>query len=223
MLISLHLPKTAGTSFSSSLEDFYGSTLLRDYADLPINTPNFKRNMYASRMCILNGIKSLKNVQCIHGHFLPLKYLLCRDTKFVTWMRDPIERLASHYFYWLRTYDPTNAPLLHKRVVEEKWSLEHFCLGPELRNFYNQFLWGFSFKRFDFVGITEYYDTELEYFSNEFLETTLPLHRKNENPSIEKSSYFEDKNLREKVEQYHSRDVELYKRALAIRLTKRCT
>jgi len=223
MLISLHLPKTAGSSFLYSLEGYYGINLLHDYADLPINTPVFKRNRNALKMCVLNGVKSYENVECIHGHFLPLKYLLFRDAKFVTWMRDPVERLGSHYFYWLRNYNPLNASLLHKKVIEEKWSLERFCLGPELRNVYSQFFWGFPIKRFDFIGITEYYETELEYFSNDFFGTTLQAGRRNINLNKKNASYFEDKNLRTKVEQYHDKDVSLYKRALDIRLTMRCT
>jgi hypothetical protein len=159
MLISLHLPKTAGASFYGALHSHYGNNILRDYDDFPINTPAPVRNKSALKKCILNGITAHKNVKCIHGHFLPLKNLLCRNAKFITWIRDPIERLASHYFYWLREYDHENAPPLQKKIVEENWSLARFCLSPELRNTYNQFLWGFPVSRFDFIGITEYYQT----------------------------------------------------------------
>ncbi len=89
MLISLHLPKTAGSSFSASIARYYQDSLMYDYGDLPINTPVFKRNVTALKNCIPNAIKTYKNIECIHGHFLPLKYLFCRNTKFVTWMRDP--------------------------------------------------------------------------------------------------------------------------------------
>ena len=67
-------------------------------------------------------------------------------------MRDPVERLASHYHYWVRNYAPRSAGELHRRVVEEAWSLERFCLGPELRNVYSTFLWGFSLRRFGLSG-----------------------------------------------------------------------
>ena len=221
MLISLHLPKTAGASFLCSLNEYYNQGVLRDFADIPINTPIYKRNMHALKMCIINGITPPKNTDCIHGHYLPLKYLYCRDVKFVTWMRDPIERLASHYYYWLRTYDPKNAPRLHKRVVEEQWSLERFCLGPELRNLYSQFLWGFPVKRFDFIGITEYFESDMNYFSSEFIGSALQVHKMNTNTTKDKSSYFEDNDLRKRVEQYHSKDISLYKQALKTRLTRR--
>jgi len=36
MLISLHLAKTAGSSFFTSLKDHYANQILRDYADLPL-------------------------------------------------------------------------------------------------------------------------------------------------------------------------------------------
>ena len=136
-------------------------------------------------------------------------------------MRDPIERLASHYYFWLRNYKPKNAPLLHKRVVEEQWSLERFCLGRELRNTYSQFLWGFPVKRFDFIGITEYYESEMDYFSNEIIGSEFQYHKKNTNTTKDKSSYFEDNDLRERIEQYHGKDVSLYKQALNMRLTRR--
>jgi hypothetical protein len=221
MLISLHLPKTAGSSFLTALKEIYGSSLLSDFADLPINTPAFKRNKDALLKCILNGIQPPNEFECIHGHFLPLKYLLCRDAKFVTWMRDPVERLASHYFYWLRNYNPQNAPPLHKKVIEENWSLEHFCLCPELKNLYHQFLWGFPVKRFDFVGITEFYESETEYFSRQFLGgVELNVHRNNINSAMKATTYIEDKRLRDKVIQHHSKDISLYERALAMRLNR---
>jgi hypothetical protein len=69
------MPKTAGSSFLPSLEEHYGSSLLKDYSDIPINTSTIKRNSNALKMCILNGIQPKVNIRCIHGYFLPLKCL----------------------------------------------------------------------------------------------------------------------------------------------------
>ncbi len=108
-------------------------------------------------------------------------------------------------------------------MVEEKWSLERFCLSPEFKNFYSQFLWSFPIERFDFIGITEYYETEMAYFSDQILGAKLQIVEKNKNPSKDStnSSYFEDSGLRERIEQYHSKDIFLYKQAINMRL-KRC-
>jgi hypothetical protein len=224
MLISLHLPKTAGTSFLTSLEQHYSERLLRDYADLPINTPMLKRNSGALVKCILNGLQQDKRLECIHGHFLPLKYLFYgtrQDVKFVTWLRDPIERLASHYFFWVRSYDPAKSPPLHKRMIIEKWSLERFCLGPELQNFYCQFFWGFPLNRFDFIGITEFYEIEFDFFSRVFLGASLQPAKLNINPNTEKPSYFDNEGLINKIKKHHSKDIALYEKALNIRLRER--
>ena len=220
MLISLHLPRTAGTSFRKSLALHFGSRLLMDYRDFPINTPKLKRNISASLKGVSNLFRDYNEIECIYGHFLPIKYFLLgkkTDVKFITWMRDPVERLISHYFYWKRTYDPKRAQALHRRVVEEGWTLESFCLSDEMRNFYSQFLWEFSLSNFHFVGITEHYEDDFQCFSREFLGTSLPMFSENSNPDRESGKYYCDKTLRKKIEDFHAKDIQLYHRALAMR------
>jgi hypothetical protein len=157
MIISLHLPKTAGTSFAYALEQHFKTRFFKDYTDFPINTPRYERNRAALQASLSYTENDFIDIDCIHGHFLPIKYLLLANKHeiiFVTWMRNPVERVLSHYFYWKRSYDPKTSPSLHRQVIEEDWSLERFCLGPELRNLYDQFLWGFPIDYFDFIGIT---------------------------------------------------------------------
>ncbi len=222
MLISVHLPKTAGSSFLSAIEQHYGDRLVQDYGDRPINKTTFRRNFNAVQGCLLNmGSRSrFRHIDCIHGHFMPLKYLLLKAStkkQFVVWMRDPVERLASHYLYWIRNYNPIDAGKLHHRVVDEKWSLERFCLGPEMRNVYSKFFWGFPLGRFDFVGITEFYDSEIEYFAEHLVGAKLESIRVNVNPNPVAHSYIDDPDFRSKIQAYHQADVALYEQALALR------
>ena len=222
MLISVHLPKTAGSSFRSAIEQHYGDRLVQDYGDRPINKTTFRRNFDAVQGCLLNmGSRArFRHIDCIHGHFMPLKYLLLKapiKKKFVVWMRDPVERLASHYLYWVRNYNPIDAGKLHRRVVEEKWSLERFCLGPEMKNVYSKFFWGFPLARFDFVGITEFYDSEIEHFSQLLVGANLESIRVNVNPNPVKHSYIDAPDFRSKIQAHHQADVALYEQALALR------
>lgn len=215
MLISLHLAKTAGTSFGKSLENHFGEHLLNDYQDRPFNTPVIKRNLIAIKNC-LGGIgKNFNDIQCIHGHFLPLKYLLVgtrKDVKFTTWLRDPIERLVSQYYFWQRDYNPDSSLPLHRRVIHENWSLERFCLGPEFRNYYSQAFWGFPISRFTFIGITEYYEEDFQVFSEKILKVSLPIYRTNMNEDMNESKvYITDLNVRKKIEAYHAKDMTLYR------------
>jgi hypothetical protein len=220
MLISVHLPKTAGTSLLKSLQSHYGDALLTVYGDMPINTPPFERNKAALLASIHNAeAAKFSGTECIHGHFLPLKYLLLslkQDLKFITWLRDPVERVLSHFYYWKRYYDPATAPRLHRKMVEEDWSAERFCLSAELQNLYGQFFWGFPLEYFDFIGITEYYSEDLSYFSRKYLGTALEVHIENVGDK-EGGKYSIEKSFRTEIEKFHSYDIGLYKTALEMR------
>lgn len=220
MIISVHIPKTAGTSFAKALEAHFGSGLLQDYADLPTNTPQYERNRAALLASVQNAESDdLAGVECIHGHFLPLKYLLLslkKDLRFITWMRDPVERVLSHFYYLKSFYDPSTAPDLHRKIIEEDWSVERFCLSIELKNLYSQFLWGFPLEYFDFIGITEFYDEDLSYFSRQYLNTDLESHRVNVGKS-KGEKYQIESSFREELEQFHAHDMELYRTALMMR------
>ena len=218
-IISLHLPKTAGTSFGRSLSEHFKDSLLRDYGDGGISRPAYDRNRSALIASKKNAVKGLRKVSCVHGHFLPLKYLLLatkQELTFVTWMRHPIKRMISHYNFWQRNYDPRKARPHRKQVIEEQWTLEQFCLSPRFRNIYSQYLWGFPLENFDFIGITEHYEEDLRFFSKKYLSSDLEVKKCNVAPKgAEVTSV--DSDLFERIASYHSRDMALYRRALEYR------
>jgi hypothetical protein len=220
-IISLHLPKTAGSSFSKALEKYFGNNLLLDYDDIPISKPNFERSREALLSSIRIAERGISGIKCVHGHFLPIKYLLLsvkNKLRFLTWMRNPVERVISHYFYWKGIYNSETSTSPHlKRVIDEDWSLERFCLGAEFRNLYSQYLWGFPLEMFDFVGIVEFYEDDLAYLSNYFLDA--PLDAFYVNVCDSKNEVASE--LRKKIERHHDKDVQLYQRALQMRLSRR--
>lgn len=222
MIISLHLPKTAGTSFAAALEQYFGTNLLKDYADLPMNTPEYERNKIALQASLSNAEKDFQGIECIHGHFLPIKYLLlakAQEVKFITWMRNPVERVLSHYFYWKRSYNPETSPSLHRKVIEEGWPLERFCLGPEVKDLYWQYMWGFHLEYFDFIGVTEFYEEDFKYFTQRYLQTPLEPTKLNVGEKG-KGGYQIDVSLRKQIELFHARDMGLYRMALEKRLAR---
>lgn len=220
MLISVHLPKTAGSSFRAVLEQVFGRRLVLDYGDLPINTPKNLRQVKALDDAGKLTALDLTNVDCIHGHFLPRKYLPLRNTHeaiFATWLREPLSRAISHYNFWKRTYDPAAAPPLQRRVCEDCWSLEKFCFSEELRNFYTQFLWDFPLELFDFVGVTECFAEDLSFFSGCFLQLdTSSVPRLNTAPISEPYAIL-DTGFRERFEDFHAEDYRIYRTALSTR------
>lgn len=226
MLISVHMPKAGGMSFRSLLEEYYGTHFQHDYADLPINSPVKERHAMAEASFkksqnTLMWEFNHRNTKCIHGHFIPYKYAGLygkKNIQFVTWLRDPLERLASHYHFWFRHYDAKTTPgALHRKVVEENWSFETFCFSKEMQNFYAQFLWKFPITQFDFVGITEHFDDDIRFFAKTFLgQLDINIPATNQNPEKPKN-YFDDKAFIEKLKVFYAKDYGIYNTALEMR------
>ncbi len=220
LLVSLHLPKTAGTSFAETLRSASGGGYRDDYADVPMQYPAWQRRLHAMRGGLALRGRVPDDARCIHGHFLALKYRIAlgaRPARWITWMRDPVQRLASHYAFWRRDYDgsdPTQP--LRNRVLREDWSFERFALGPELRNVYRQYLWGFDPERFDFIGITEHYQADLERLARRLGWETVAAAAL-VNPERGEAGYDIDPALAERIRRYHAADVGLYRWALARR------
>ncbi len=218
MVISLHIPKVAGNSFLRALERQYGAALHRDYSDMPKIQRYLSGDISPIHASELH-ITELDHdpPQCIHGHFLPAKYLTYRanaNVRFITWLREPVDRLVSHYNFFFRTYDPQTAGPLFKRIVEERWTLEKFCFSDEYRNVYSKYLWNFPLENFDFIGISEYYDEDLRRFSENFLQRPLNSYRLNCATEGKTGQYMLDSGFRRQVESFHYKDVELYRMAL---------
>lgn len=224
MLISIHMPKTAGLSFRETLEGHYGDRFRADYGDYPLAQSASERRNLAQSHAESSSRAKFSGIDCIHGHFLPAKYLpltAAPGSLFVTWLREPVARLVSHYAYWQTSYEPAedSTSTLHRRVVEEGWDLEQFCLAPQMRNVYSEFLWGFPTERLDFIGITEYFAEDMRYFCTHFLGLNAEPARNNSRGLNDAQPVVTDisPELRGKIEEYHSQDVSLYRRALALR------
>ena len=218
------MPKTAGVSFRASLQEHFGERLRPDYDDYPLAHPADQRREQARLRGAAVRPEEFSGIGCVHGHFLPLKYLPLAQSlpcTFVTWLREPLARLESHYYYWQRSYDPGSGltSSLHRRVVEEGWSLRRFCLAPELRNVYTEFLWGFPPERLDFVGVTEFFAEDLRYFSREILGNNLQPQTLNQRsqaaPAASETRL--SRAERAEVEEFHAADLSLYRGALARR------
>jgi len=98
--------------------------------------------------------------------------------------------------------------------------LERFCLSEELRDIYSRFLWGFPLRRFNFIGITEFFDEDMRSFSEEMFRSDLKIKPINLNPNRDEKIYTIDDTLRKEIENFHKKDMVLYEEALALRLLR---
>jgi len=70
-------------------------------------------------------------------------------------------------------------------------------------------------RRFDFVGITENYASDLNYFARTILKSELPVTATNVNP-LRPARYIDDSGLRSRLEKFHQKDMQLYWHALEV-------
>jgi hypothetical protein len=151
----VYMPKCAGSSMKEILER-KKLTMTFDYGSF-CRVPQSRRPQKILKYLI--SPYQLDPSSFVFGHYYPVKYLGSikerkpNDIRLITFLRDPIQRLASHYNYWLATN--TSKHFLWKRMKKEEWSFTRFALEPEMKNFYSQHLTQVPITAFDFFGIHE--------------------------------------------------------------------
>lgn len=211
MLISVHIPKTGGTTFQDILERLYQGRIYLDYAER-ILVPGLWRKRL--RLALgLNRVHVPQGTLCIHGHFLANKYdRLYRDAPVVTWVRDPVDRIVSQYHYTFRCPDMEHP--IFRRLVRNKPTLEEFVRIRQLRNVQSTYINGKKLEKFRFIGVTEEYEKSIELFAKIFdIEEPLAVPAANVNKERQDDGYVLDPETRTLIERCNSLDIELYAEA----------
>ena len=216
-LISVHIPKCAGTSFSTALRRVYGNSLLGDQVDQPMDPERPFQKDFAAWKEEQDRKPAPEGIRAIHGHFWAGKYdRQAPNAKRITWLRHPIKRLISHYFFWLSK--PELPHSLHKHVIENKLSLLEFAQLPQLQNMmHNIFLRDHCLDQFDFVGISEHFQEDLNGLCRQMNWPKQQM--TTERPTIHKDYKPDglDADTAKKLRALNEADVALYESALQIR------
>jgi hypothetical protein len=212
LIISIHVPKTGGTSFVDVLKACAEEVFYLDYGlGALAPTALFWRGkpITAPFESVIRCRDSFSGRSVIHGHFHAEKYVgRFPDAVYVTWLRDPVERVASNYFYWYREIpgDP-----LWEQVIARKMSLEQFAQLEITRNLQEALLSPLAVEQFDFIGITEEYDRSLELFRRLFCpDVCIDATVRNRNPNRQGEFYELDPELRKKILKLNERDAHIY-------------
>jgi hypothetical protein len=166
-LISVHVPKCAGASLGLALAKAYGpDAIFIDNASTP-GHPNTPVNLdpvgyFASFRD--SGYPFLRGKRAVHGHFHIRKYdFLAHRCVRVTFLRHPVARTMSHFYYWLQ--NPGGNHPLHHYMLDNRLDVVQFAQLPLIRHFYvRTFFGGVDRNRFDFVGCVEALDRDLPRF-----------------------------------------------------------
>lgn len=148
-------------------------------------------------------------VKVLGGHFIYDKY---KDRKgsFITFLRNPIDRVISHYLHYKSLSEPR-----FRNLPEKVWfgkremNIEEFaCITPNLMTFHT----GGNLEVFDFIGILEQFDSSISRFNKRFgLNLTYTTKRV--------VGHFKEeitKKQRDMIKEINMLDMELYKEALEI-------
>ena len=103
-LISIHIPKCGGTSFNEVLTTWFGRRLLLHYSEDKDDTLPPRRRL---RRWFGSGWRPRV---CVHGHFNASRGFGPQDyypqiNQFITFLRDPLEIMASNFFFVRRLGD----------------------------------------------------------------------------------------------------------------------
>lgn len=214
MILSIHIPKTAGTSFRKALEERYGRSLALYYGQDDRKTdPRLRcpRRELAARLPALKA----EGVAILHGHyqFKDVAAVVPQlDATLWTWLRDPVERVVSH-FYFYRERPVTAA--LGDEVRTGGLSLEAFAAAPKMRSLQSRYLRGSRLGDYAFVGLSEQFEEGL----GELFGDAAPKLPMRYNATREKECVLPE--LRARLAELNKADIKLYLRGAKVARARR--
>lgn len=151
----------------------------------------------------------------IHGHFLAtMTDQFIPDSFKTIILRDPLERMISHYQHWKRNSGATNFRVRAPLPLDT--TFEQFALLPIFTNYQSQALDGLALSEFDLVGTTNkliIFARELARLRDGF-ETEISLSTLNQSPNKHNAYKNLDQDFLRKFRQQHELDYELYQYAI---------
>ncbi|RLA45880.1 MAG: hypothetical protein DRR04_02510 [Gammaproteobacteria bacterium] len=168
-IIFPHQSKTGGTSINKALISMVGRDHI--FLDTDRRRENEKVRLVQAFNNFVEPYRSYSeraDYALILGHFSPFKYRRTfPDAFYMTFYRDPLQQFISLYHFWKRSPVGTNP--VQKKLVEENMNLISFgkILLTTGRN--KRKAKRFSVDQFDFVGITEEFDSSVHLLRERWL------------------------------------------------------
>jgi hypothetical protein len=219
-VIFLHITKTAGTTVAQVAQRQYASErFLRSDHDF---------SAFRERLARMPDLEKSK-IDCLFGHMaFGLHRFLPRPAVYATLLREPVDRVISHYYYAINATDHP----LHRRVIDARMTFEDYLRSgilEELNDGQVRRLSGLdegipygsvprtlldAAKRnlrdhFAVVGLTERFDASMLLLARVLGWTTTDYVTLNVTPSRPSRSSI-PADLRRLAERYNALDAELY-------------
>ena len=201
-IIYLHIPKTAGTSFRKSAEQYFGpEQVLNDYGEKSSSTSEDIRSAFYTANDVARLRKTGVEHKFLTGHFTLAKYReIFPDSPVVTFFRNPVDRVVSEYVHFASHYDFDG-------------DLREFYTRPQFQNRQHTSMSDCSPSDIDFFGITEEYEVSLQMFNKRY-DTNFPLVKLNVGRYKGLADSVATDNELAEIEELNQKDMELYRKAL---------
>lgn len=189
-LISIHIPKCAGTSFTNVLRKWFWPGFHAHYiahdqdGRLPGRARLFKKILYATRV---TGM-------CVHGHFEANAHVFDyypNATQFITVVRDPLEMQLSLYWDHKRRIKEFGSLFWKGEKVEMKYGGDIDRWVAERPSYLLQFFpWDLTMENFKetlsrnfvHIGVTEALQKSVDRFASCFGKPTVKIEQLNQSP-----------------------------------------
>lgn len=212
-LISIHIPKSAGTSFYK--------TLISQYKDSGITRIDMNKKDRININKIHHDKAYIsKSTKVIHGHFtIPQLYGaldISKDLPIITWLRDPVERVISNYYYLSKILAQElneNSKDLNLLNRLQK-SLVEYAHVESCRNRMTKFLDGIELEELAFIGFVENYSEDLKSLSN--MMNWKYYEEVKVNTTGAKNKREVSQEIREEIARLNQEDIALYQKALSL-------
>lgn len=214
MIVSIHMPKTAGMTFGELLGRAFKQRLMLDYEDHAAF-----RSPEALAQCAANAARMrarrdelIAAYDVIHGHFVADKYAgLFPDGRFIAFFRDPYHQAISHYRFLQRT---THLP--HPVVGafhDAKMTPAEFICWEATKNPQAMLLGRVPLDDLAMVGLQEEFPRSLALFKATFGHPLEGSVFNNIDPSRDEGDGAIDAETRKLIEVHRAEDIDLYRRA----------
>ncbi|PVM89172.1 sulfotransferase family protein [Caulobacter endophyticus] len=206
--VYVHFAKAGGTSISKALADHYQERVFWDLEHDPCNAAHD----------VSDPPNLAENILAVQGHIRADRYAAHPVRVLTTFLRDPVDKLISVYFFW-KTLPPTNSPD-HLRFLAEKPSvLEH--ARATAGQAFPAYFGGFDMRDFDFIG---FHDRRVEDLTTLSGMAGFPIPHEihlNATPtSAERAAVLGDPGLLADLRKALAEDVDFYEQVRADRLGK---